>query len=891
MKQLFAFLLLTLFLTAQAQTPDCTPKDYERLMAEAKRLAKDGEYDKAINKLQSAKTCQPQREAEVNREVLRVFEQVNGERRSAIRNEQEANKQRVRAEDQTKIAQSEKEKAEAEARRIYANDLAFKSRIALREGDRTTAIRLAEFSLNFVEEDNFNIINTLIQATYWGNNTSHSPFLLSSTFDNYGGYGQKVAISPNDDLVALAIGNVVSIWSRESGKRLKILREHKHLVLGMAFSPDGKSLATGSFDGSVKLWDIERGNTYINLIGHESSVEDVSFSPDGKLLATCSRDNSVIIWNLELKKAVKTLKGHTDYIWDVAFSPDGEKVATASSDRSIKVWDWKKGSVEFDLLKHKNHVRSIAFSPDGKSLVSGSEDATVNLWDLQTGNILLNLEGHTKSVRETVFSPDGTRIASASEDNTVKIWDSKNGQMLYSIKINDIESKGGCKSVAFNSDGKYLVTTLDNGSVKMWDLESLYTDWTLETHSKSADFALFYPDNKRVLLSSYLDTITTVNLESESDRIKLYSAPDFSRMADMSPDGKMLALVTINNEIKLCDIECDSLLLILDTIKVNVRDIKFSSDNNSLIAMAGANMVIKYNLLDRTKKIVFLGDQKQPKADGLVNCTAFSKDQKKISVGGSYSDIVEWDVESGERLHVFKGHTSSIYSVQYSYDDKYLATGSWDNTAKVWDTKTGKLIHTLRGHSDHVISAAFSPDSKFLATGSKDRSIKLWDAKSGSLILTIKAHNNAVDYITFSPNGNRILSISSDNVVKIWEIKSRGLLARAYKMFSNKGYPNPGFSRILSPLTAHQIQLYSLENILDLNPDNEKKLIETQDVLQIVAFAQVFEQKFRESDIPLKSDYDRASRLYQACLDSGLDNPYFQQKIEDLKRVWAEKQR
>ncbi len=212
-----------------------------------------GQYDLAINKLQSAKTCQPDSEAVVNKRVLEVFKAVNGERTKALRNEKEAKRQ--------------EQIAKAEARRIYANDLAFKSNAALREGLRTTAFRLAEFAQRYVDPDNANIVQALSNALYYNDNLANAPL-----------------------------------------PRISSLEGHTGFVLCLAFSPDGKRLASGSFDNTAIIWDLERGKVERILNGHKIFVNSVAFSPDGKYLATGSSDQTAIIWELASGKAIQTIE-------------------------------------------------------------------------------------------------------------------------------------------------------------------------------------------------------------------------------------------------------------------------------------------------------------------------------------------------------------------------------------------------------------------------------------------------------------------------------------------------------------------------------------------------------------------------------------------------------
>ena len=249
------FALLPCFCIAQ----DCTPAQYQKMLKEADQAVKRGEYDLAINKLQSAKVCQPGKEGEVSEKILKVFEKVNGERQQAIR---------------------QRERAEAEARRIYANDMAFKSQTALRDGDRTTAFRLAEMAHRYVDEDNPNVTRALVDALYYNDHPDHTHRLP---------------------------------WASN-------IEGHTQSINSVAFSPDGKRLATGSWDNTAKIWDLETGKAILTFEGHTAGVESVAFSSNGKYLATGSSDNTVKIWDVETGKDLTTLRGHIRSVRSVVFS-------------------------------------------------------------------------------------------------------------------------------------------------------------------------------------------------------------------------------------------------------------------------------------------------------------------------------------------------------------------------------------------------------------------------------------------------------------------------------------------------------------------------------------------------------------------------------------------
>jgi tetratricopeptide (TPR) repeat protein len=200
------------------------------------------------------------------------------------------------------------------------------------------------------------------------------------------------------------------------------LEEHTSRVWSVSFSPDGKTLASGSADKTIKLWEVATGKPITTLTGHTSRVWSVSFSPDGKTLASGSADKTIKLWEVATSKPITTLTGHTSTVNSVSFSPDGKTLASASSDKTIKLWDVATGKLITTLTGHTSRVWSVSFSPDGKTLASGSFDKTIKLWDVATGKLITTLTRHTSPVNSVSFSPDSTTLASASSDKTIKLW-------------------------------------------------------------------------------------------------------------------------------------------------------------------------------------------------------------------------------------------------------------------------------------------------------------------------------------------------------------------------------------------------------------------------------------------------------------------------------------
>ena len=234
----------------------------------------------------------------------------------------------------------------------------------------------------------------------------------------------------------------------------KRLRGHDAAVMRMAWSPDGRWLASPSEDKTIRIWDVATGETARVLTGHEGTVYSVAWSPDGRRLASASSDKTVRLWDPHTGQQQRSLTGHSGTAICVAWSPDGHTLASASFDTTVRLWNAESGDEQRVLSGHSGRVNCVVWSSDGRRLASASDDMTVRVWDVQRGESLQVLEGHTDSVNHVAWSPDGQWLASAGVDQSVRIWDLADGRC-------EVELEGHTtyiQCVAFSPDGRLLAS-------------------------------------------------------------------------------------------------------------------------------------------------------------------------------------------------------------------------------------------------------------------------------------------------------------------------------------------------------------------------------------------------------------------------------------------------
>jgi WD40 repeat protein len=517
--------------------------------------------------------------------------------------------------------------------------------------------------------------------------------------------------------------------------QLVVQTGHTSFVKSIAFSPDGKILASASKDQTVKLWETASGRQLFTLT-QPDEVWAVAFSPDGKTLATGGRDNTVRLWDARAGVELRTLRGHEGPVHAVAFSPDGKTLASGAWDKTIKLWHLAEPpappadltGARLTLSGHTDLIMSLAFSPDGKVLASGAggleDDNSIRLWDTAGGKQLRALTGHADDVNGLAFSPDGKLLASGGEDKVVNLWDMRTGQIRHALR----EHTGPVYAVAFGRDGGLLASVGE--SIRLWD-------------GKTGGAV-------RVL-------------------------PHTGRTIALSPDGATLANVQLS-WVELWDIPTGKVRSTLIGRALPVKVAAYSPDGGMMVSAAG-----DLSLWDMAagQRIIL-----PALTHANASAAAFNPDGKLLASGGADGTLKLWDVRAGRELRNLKGHTGQINVVAFSPDGKSLASGSGsvplpglggglglaaETSVRLWEVATGRELHRLVGEAMHGGSIAFSPDGKLLAVGAGRDAIKLWEVKSGREVLTLKGCFLATQAVAFSPDGKTLAS-GNNNDIFLWDV-------------------------------------------------------------------------------------------------------------------------
>ena len=551
----------------------------------------------------------------------------------------------------------------------------------------------------------------------------------------------------------------IFLWDAQSGRKIRVLEGYLGSVWSLAFSPDNKRLVSasnGKEGGTIRLWNVGTGTLLLQLHQGKEKLDQVAFSPNGKTIASIGVSKRVYLWDAQTGKLTRSWTGKDPEckVSALAFTPDSNTLVIAGSTGKICFWNLQTGKEHQPDLVPEGRIHIMAFSPDGALLATG-DDKGIRLYQASNWAENRRLTGYQGEVDWLAFAPDGKTLLSASSLSPICLLDVGTGKHLREL-VSESHSR---RHKALSPDGRTLATgdVLSPGVIEFWDAR---TGGALPRPSGYLGYVkqVAFLENGETVATTTNDSQAVVWRQGSDKEPRHLKLPQGSKTCVVSLNGSTLAIAG-EESLLLRDIPSGKELLRCPIPKTS-EVLALSADNKRAVLGIGDFDIQVWDLT--TRKLILW-------PEGETWGLQLSPNGRMLALkNGETVDV--WDLDTKKKLCQCEFSEMAIRAFALSPDGRMLCINHFDGTIRFWEIATTKERLRIQGHSGQVSSASFSPDGRMLASGSYDRTVRLWDLRDGKQLHVFTGHLSAVGCVAFSPDGGRLISGSYDTTALIWKI-------------------------------------------------------------------------------------------------------------------------
>jgi RNA polymerase sigma factor (sigma-70 family) len=572
--------------------------------------------------------------------------------------------------------------------------------------------------------------------------------------------GQSVIVSDG-------AGHLV-FWDVATGKEVRRIQDGPGVVYAVAVSPDGKTLAAGSW-GRLTLYDLTTFARTAQWPVENDAIMQIALAADGRTAALRYQGQVIDLWDIVTGQKLHRLEGHLGKVASIDLSPDGRTLASGSwQDPNLRLWDTATGKQVRQIAAHPEDVLSVAFAPDGKTLASAGNSTEIRFWDPATGQKIRDGERPSSGASELHYLPDGKALAGLW-NSEVHLWDAATGKSLR-------EPGGRHRNMGHltvSPDGKTLATSWGGPhTFDLWDTATGKLLHPFVGHRKNVTAVAFAADGRTLFSAAGVsgDAVYEWDLASGRVRREIGEWPNGANDLALSPDGRSLVACGYNGPTtRLWDLATGKEVRRFKGHTSVIVSVSLSADGAALATGS---------YYDKTLRLWDVATGKErwqvPLNQDWPCPAALSPDGKVVAAGGFQDGTVRlWDAATGKVVGELATPHRPAYTVAFAPDGRTLATGGLGGPVCLWDPATGKRVAGFGRGTGWVAQVAFAPDGRALASGGNDSTVTLWEVASGRERAAFAGHVGAVHALAFAPDGRRLASGGDDTTVLVWDVAGR----------------------------------------------------------------------------------------------------------------------